>query len=167
MSDTVSFILKSSTTQTIGVLKSILAKLAAHAAATSVEEAVFLSARLYPDMLPLTRQVQIACDTVARGAARLAGLDMPSFPDTETTTAELIARCDKTLAYVADVSDAAIDANERVTLQIPIGQATMPMEGRQYLSGFILPNLHFHATIAYGLMRSQGVALGKRDFLVP
>ena len=167
MSDTVSFILKSSTIQTLGALKSILEKTGAHAAAVNVEESVFLSARLYPDMFPVTRQVQIACDTMARGAARLAGLDMPSFPDTEITIAELCARCDKALAYVAGVSDSAIDANEKVVLQIPIGQATMPMEGRQYLSSFILPNLHFHAAIAYGLLRSQGVALGKRDFLVP
>lgn len=167
MSDTVSYILKSSTAQTIGALKSILGKAAAHAADVKVDESVFLSARLYPDMFPVTRQVQIACDTVARGAARLAGLDMPSFPDTETTIAELIARCEKTLAYVEGVESAAIDATERTTLQIPIGQATMPMEGRQYLQSFVLPNLHFHAAIAYGLLRSQGVVLGKRDYLMP
>ena len=167
MSDTVSYILKASTNQTIGALKSILGKAAAHAANIKVEESVLLSARLYPDMFPVTRQVQIACDTVARGAARLAGLEMPAFPDTETTFAELIERCGKAIAYVEGVSSDAIDATERTVLQIPIGPNTMPMEGRQYLSTFILPNLHFHAAICYGLLRMQGLEVGKRDYLMP
>ncbi|MCA8900306.1 MAG: DUF1993 domain-containing protein [Hyphomonas sp.] len=167
MSDTVSFTLKSSTNQTIGALKSILGKAAAYAGEKGFDEKVVLAARLCPDMFDLTHQVQIACDTVARGAARLAGLDMPSFPDTETSIVELMDRCARTIDYVNGVDNAAIDANARVTLQIPIGQATMPMEGRQYLASFILPNLHFHAAIAYGLLRHQGLQVGKRDFLVP
>jgi hypothetical protein len=118
-------------------------------------------------MFALPRQVQIACDTVTRGAARLAGKEMPSFPDTEQTFAELIARCQKAIDYVNAVDDAAIDATARTTLQIPMGQATMPMTGEQYLSGFILTNLHFHAAMAYGLLRTQGVQIGKRDYLVP
>lgn len=167
MSDTVSYILKSSANQTLGALASVLAKAKAHAETTKVDEANFISARLYPDMHALPKQVQIGCDITARGAARLAGLDMPSFPDTETTFDELIARCHTALDFVNGVDDAAIDANEKVVLQIPMGPDTMPMEGRQYLSSFILPNLHFHAAIAYGLLRHQGVVLGKRDFLVP
>lgn len=167
MTDTVSYILKSSTNQTLGALKSILGKASAYIAEKSFDEKVVIGARLYPDMLDFTRQIQIASDTVARGAARLAGLDMPSFPDTETTIAELVERCSKAIDYVNGVDNAAIDANARVTLQIPIGQATMPMEGRQYLSTFILPNLHFHAAIAYGLLRHQGLQIGKRDFLMP
>lgn len=167
MSDTVSYILKSSTTQTIGAMRTILGKAADYAASINADESVLLSARLYPNMLPATRQVQIACDTVARGAARLAGLDMPSFPDTETTIAELIDRCTRAIEYVEHVDSAKIDANERVTLDIPIGSATMPMEGRQYLSTFVLPNLHFHASILYALLRMQGMDIGKRDFLMP
>ena len=167
MSNTVSDILKSSTAQTLGALRSILGKAADHAGARKIDESVLLSARLYPDMHPATRQVQIACDTVARGAARLAGIDMPSFPDTETTIAELIDRCTRAIDYVNSVDDAKMDANTLVTLQIPLGPNTVPMEGRQYLSSFVLPNLHFHAAICYGLLRMQGLEIGKRDFLVP
>lgn len=167
MTNMVSYILKASTAQTLGALKGILIKGEAHARALNVEDKVLLSARLYPDMFDVTRQVQIACDTVARGAARLAGIDMPSFPDTEQGFAELIARCEKAIAYVNSVDDAKIDANADVTLQIPMGPNTVPMEGKAYLSGFVLTNLHFHAAMAYGLLRKQGVALGKRDFLVP
>lgn len=164
---TVSHILKASTNQTLGALKGLLQKGEAYARSLNVEDSVILSRRLYPDMLDLTRQVQIACDSVARGAARLAGQDMPSFPDTEQTFPELIARCEKSIAFVNSVPDDKIDANTNVVLQIPLGPVTMPMEGRAYLTGFILTNLHFHAAIAHGLLRTQGVGIGKRDFLTP
>lgn len=164
---TVSYSLKSSTHQTLGALKGMLMKGEAYARKLNLEDSVLLSARLYPDMFDLKRQVQIACDTVARGAARLAGQDMPEFPDTEQTFAELIARCQKAIDYVSSVPDGKIDATTNVVLQIPMGTNTMPMEGRAYLSGFILTNLHFHAAIAYALLRKQGLGLGKRDYLVP
>ncbi|PKP83409.1 MAG: DUF1993 domain-containing protein [Alphaproteobacteria bacterium HGW-Alphaproteobacteria-18] len=164
---TVSHILKASTTQTLGALKGMLIKGEAYARKLNVEDKVLLNHRLYPDMFDLTRQVQIACDTAARGAARLAGLDMPEYPDTEQTFPELIARCEKAIAYVNGVENAKIDANTNVTLQIPMGANTMPMEGKAYLSGFILTNLHFHSAIAYALLRQQGLGLGKRDYLVP
>lgn len=167
MTTTVSFILKASTAQTLGALKGILAKGQAHAKALNCDEAAILAQRLYPDMFDLPRQVQIACDTVARGAARLAELDMPSFPDTEKTFEELIARCDKAIAYVNGVEDAKIDATAQKTLQIPVGPNTIPMTGQQYLQSFILTNLHFHAAMAYGLLRKQGVQIGKRDYLMP
>lgn len=167
MTTTVSYILKSSTQQTLGALKGLLAKGEAYAALIKCEEAAMLAQRLYPDMFALPRQVQIACDTAARGAARLAEMDMPSFPDTEQTFAELIARCDTAIAYVNAIDDAKIDATASKTLQIPMGQATMPMTGQQYLQSFILPNLHFHAAMAYALLRMQGVQIGKRDYLVP
>ena len=163
----VSYQLKSATNQTLGALKGILAKGEAYAGALKCEESALLSQRFYPDMFALPRQVQIACDTVTRGAARLAGKEMPSFPDTEQTFAELIARCQTAIDYVNTVDDAAIDATARTTLQIPMGQATLPITGEQYLSGFILTNLHFHAAMAYGLLRTQGVPIGKRDYLVP
>ncbi|HAY06728.1 MAG TPA: DUF1993 domain-containing protein [Hyphomonas sp.] len=167
MTTTVSYILKKSTEQTLGALKGLLSKGEAYAKAINCDEAGVLAQRLYPDMYALPRQVQIACDTVARGAARLASLDMPSFPDTEQTFAELIARCDKAIAYVNSVDDAKIDATTKTTLQIPMGSVTLPMTGEQYLQGFILTNLHFHAAMAYALLRKQGVQIGKRDYLVP
>jgi hypothetical protein len=167
MTTTVSYILKSSTNQTLGALKGLLAKGQAYAGTLKCDEAAILSQRLYPDMYALPRQVQIACDTAARGAARLAEIEMPSFPDTEQTFAELIARCQKAIDYVNAVDDAMIDATAQKTLQIPMGQASMPMTGQQYLQSFILTNLHFHAAMAYGLLRMQGVQVGKRDFLVP
>jgi hypothetical protein len=167
MTTTVSYILKSSTNQTLGALKGLLAKGEAYAGALKCEQAAMLAQRLYPDMFALPRQVQIACDTVTRGAARLAEIEMPSFPDTEQTFAELIARCQKAIDYVNAIDDAKIDATAQKTLQIPMGQATMPMTGQQYLQSFILTNLHFHAAMAYGLLRMQGVQIGKRDFLVP
>ncbi len=167
MTTTVSYMLKSSTHQTLGALKGVLAKGETYAGNLKCEEAAILSQRLYPDMFALPRQVQIACDTAARGAARLAELEMPSFPDTEQTFAELIARCQKAIDYVNAVEDAKIDATAHKTLPIPMGQATMQMTGQQYLQGFILTNLHFHAAMAYGLLRMQGVPIGKRDFLVP
>lgn len=167
MSDAISYMLKTSATQTLGAMASILRKAADHAVATEVDESVFLNHRLSPDMFPLTRQIQIMTDTVARGGARLAGLDMPSTPDTETSFAQLIARCHDRLAYVMDLDDAAIDANARVKLEIPLGPMTVNWEGRQYLATFVLPNLHFHAATAYGLLRAQGVKIGKRDFLMP
>ncbi len=167
MTDTVSTILKLSTNQTLGAMASVLAKGKQHAETTKVDGAVFLAARLYPDMHALPRQVQIGCDVAARGAARLSGAEIPSFPDTETTFDELIARCKTAIDYVNAADSAAMDANERVTLQIPMGDQTMPMEGRQFLSSFILPNMHFHAAITYSLLRMQGVVIGKRDFLMP
>lgn len=167
MTTTVSYILKASTNQTLGALKGILAKGKAHAASIKCEENALLSQRLAPDMYPLPRQIQIACDTAARGAARLAEIDMPSFPDTEQTFDELIARCDKAIAYVNGIDDAKIDATAARTLEIPMGPATMQMTGAQYLQSFVLTNLHFHAAIAYALLRTQGVQIGKRDYLVP
>lgn len=167
MTTSVAYQLKSATNQTLGALKGLLAKGEAYAGILKCEETAILAQRLYPDMFAIPRQVQIACDTVARGAARLAGLDTPSFPDTEQTFAELIARCQKVIDYVNAVDDAKIDATAKTTLQIPMGQATLPMTGEQYLSGFILTNLHFHAAMVYALLRMQGVEIGKRDFLVP
>ncbi|MEC7290543.1 MAG: DUF1993 domain-containing protein [Pseudomonadota bacterium] len=166
MGDTVSFMLKSATAQILPAMASTLRKGRESAIDRSVAEDVILSARLAPDMLPLLNQYQLAADTAARGAARLAGHDMPSFPDEETSVDELLERLDKTNAYVQGFEDADLDANERTVLEIPLGPMTVHWEGRQYLSTFVLPNLHFHATIAFALLRHQGVEIGKRDFLM-
>lgn len=167
MSSLVSFTLKSSAQQTLGALAGILKKAEAHAEAAGVEESVYLNARLYPDMFPMIRQVQIASDVVKRGGERLAGLEPTSTPDEETSFAQLIKRCQSANAAVQGLNDDALDANETVTMQIPLGEQTMPMEGRLFLTNFVLPNMHFHAAMAYGLLRHQGVTLGKRDFLIP
>jgi uncharacterized protein len=166
MSDALSTILKSSSQQSLGALRGMIMKAETHARALKVDDAVLLAARLYPDMLGATRQVQIACDTAARGAARLSGMDTPSFPDVETDFPALLNRCDAAIAFVAASDAQKIDANDAVTLQIPMATTTMQMTGRNYLTSFVLPNLHFHAAIFYALMRQQGVPVGKMDFLV-
>lgn len=167
MSDTLSFMLKSASAQMMASLGAILSKAADHAKAEEIEESVLLNARLYPDMFPMCRQIQIATDILGRGGARVAGRDMPSNPDTETSFSELIARTARVDAYVQELDSAAIDANARVVLEVPMGKDNMmQLEGRAYVSGFVLPNLHFHSATAYGLLRHQGVRLGKRDFLM-
>jgi hypothetical protein len=129
---------------------------------------VFLNFRLFPDMFPLTRQVQIATDQVTRGAARLADVDLPAFPDVETTFAQLIERTQNANAYVQAASAEAIDGRTDTVISIPIGGGQeLPMPCSAYLSSFILPNLYFHAATAYNILRHNGVLLGKRDFLRP
>jgi hypothetical protein len=167
MSDTLSFMLKSSSAQMMNSLAHILNTAKSHAVAHEIDEAVFLNARLFPDMFPLLRQVQVGSDILGRGGARVSGIDMPSNPDTETSIDELVDRAERVNTYVQALDSSAIDANERVTLNVPVGKdATMPMEGRAYVSSFVLPNVHFHVTTAYALLRHQGVKLGKRDFLM-
>lgn len=148
-------------------MASFLQKGADHAAAVEVEESVLLARRLAPDMFPLTRQIQIATSIMMRGAARLAGVEAHELEDTETSFAELIARCHRANDYVQGLDAVAIDTNACVKMEIELGPMTVNWEGREYITLFTLPNLHFHATTAYGLLRAQGVGLGKRDFLMP
>ena len=165
MSELISYMMKSASGQILPAMVGTLKKAKAYIAEREIEESVLLSARLFPDMHPLLRQYQMAADAAARGAARLAGLEMPSFPDTETNIDELAARLEATSAFIQSVDDAALDASALKVLEIPLGPMTVNWEGRQYLSTFVLPNLHFHASIAFALLRHQGVAIGKRDFL--
>lgn len=168
MSFTPSVVLKTSTGQMLACLGSILKKGAAHAEATKVPEEVFLNFRLYPDMFPLSRQVQIACDNACRGAARLAGSQLPSFPDTETTFAQLVERTQKAIDFVQGASSEAIDARVDETITFPIGASReMSMPAGQFLLTFTLPNVYFHAATAYDILRHNGVVLGKTDFLRP
>jgi hypothetical protein len=167
MTDMLSFMVKSAAAQMTNSMASVLKKAADHAKDKGIEESVLLNARLFPDMFPAVRQYQIATDVLGRGAARLAGVDMPSNPDTETSFAELIARCGRVGEYVDGLDSAAMDANADTTLQIPMGPDTvMPMQGKAYVSSFVLPNSHFHAATGYALLRHQGIALTKRDFLM-
>lgn len=166
MSTTISYMLKSAVGQILPAMASTLKKGQAFGADKNIDDAALLATRLYPNMSPLLNQYQLAADTAARGAARLAGRDMPSFPDTETSVDELVARLTATNDYVQGFSDAELDANAQTELEIPLGPMTVNWEGRQYLSTFVLPNIHFHASIAFALLRQQGVEIGKRDFLM-
>lgn len=166
MGDTISFMLKSATGQILPAMASTLKKGRAYAIDKGVEESVLLSARLFPDMMPLLSQYQMAAETPARAAARIAGLEMPSFEDTESSVDELLERLEKCNQFVQAIDDDDLDARERTVMEIPLGGMTVNWEGRQYLSTFVLPNLHFHASIAFALLRHQGVEIGKRDFLM-
>jgi hypothetical protein len=151
----------------LGCLKSILQKAAAHAAAKKIDEAVFVNARLAPDMLPLTGQVQIATDFARGTSARLAGSEMPKVEDNEKTFAELTARIDAAIAYVKTMSAAQIDGSESRQVTRKVGGIEMTFSGQDYLIKFALPNFYFHVTTAYAILRHNGVDVGKMDFLGP
>jgi uncharacterized protein len=135
-------------------------------AATQKPEAELIEARLAPDMHSLARQIQIASDTAKGAVARLAGSEAPAMPDTETTFAELKDRCDKTIAYLRSIEGAALEtgATREIVMTFPNGGG-MRMDGLTYLTGFVLPNFYFHASMAYAILRAQGIEIGKFDFL--
>jgi len=150
----------------LGNLDKILDKALVFAQRKEFEPSVLLDARLAPDMLAFTRQVQIACDMAARGVARLSGTDVPSFPDTETTIPELKARIAKALAFVNSVPAAKYAGCEQREIVFTTRRGEQKFDGLGYLRDFILPNLFFHITTAYAILRHNGVELGKNDFLV-
>jgi hypothetical protein len=136
------------------------------AIAEGKDEATLMEARLAPDMRPLPAQFQMASDSAKNGIARLAGIEAPAMPDTESSFAELKARCDATIAFIQGVDPGKFDgaADREVVIKFPNGQGYR-FVGRHYLTGFALPNFYFHATTAYAILRAQGVNLGKPDFL--
>jgi uncharacterized protein len=140
-------------------------KAEAHAAAKKFEPQVLLNARLAPDMLPFTKQVQIACDSAKFGVARLSGVDAPKFDDTEATFAELRQRIAKTLDYVRSVPAAKIDGTETKDVVVPRRDGSMTLKGEFYLKHYVLPNVFFHVMTAYALLRHNGVELAKADYL--
>ncbi|MEO1252593.1 MAG: DUF1993 domain-containing protein [Pseudomonadota bacterium] len=146
-------------------LDKVLEKAAAHCKARDIEESVFLNWRLAPDMFPLVRQVQIATDFPARGLSRLAGADLPSMPDEETSFAELRERIKKAREHIDALSDEAINADPDQPITVPAGKEEMTFPRLAFLQHFVLPNLYFHVTTAYAILRSLGVEIGKRDFL--
>ena len=150
---------------TLSALAKILDKVAAHCEARKIDPAVLLGMRLYPDMLPLTKQVQLTSDFAKNTIGRLTG-EPPKFPDEEKTIAELKARIARTLDYIKSVTPAQIDAAVDKDVTFPIGpQQTMTLKGADYLIGFALPNFYFHASTTYDIFRHAGVEIGKRDFL--
>jgi hypothetical protein len=146
-------------------LRAILEKGEAHAAAKNFKPEVLLNDRLAPDMLPLTKQVQIATDGVKGCTARLAGVDVPKFEDNEATFAELYARIDKTLAFINGIKPEQIDGSEAKDISLPSPRGAMEFKGQPYLLFFVHPNLYFHCTTAYAILRHNGVEIGKMDFL--
>lgn len=144
-----------------------LGKAEDHAAAKKFDTAVYLSSRLAPDMLAFKTQIQIACDGAKFCVARLAGVDAPKFDDSETTLAELRDRVSATIAFVKSVPAAQIDGSDDKDIVVPRRDGPMTMKGEAYLKNFVLPNFFFHVTTAYALLRHNGVAIGKSDYLGP
>jgi hypothetical protein len=149
----------------LGNLAAILDKSAAFAEAKKIDPSVLLGYRLAPDMLSLTRQVQIAADHAKRGAARLAGIEAPAYEDNEASFAELKARIDKTVAFINTVKPAQIDGSEAREITLKLGGNSKTLTGQTYLLHNALPNFFFHVTTAYAILRHCGVEIGKSDFL--
>ena len=146
-------------------LSSILNKAVAQAEADRTNPTALLAARLAPDMYPLTRQIQITSDTAKGCAARLAGLEVPSFPDTETTFPELQARVAKTIEYLQSVKPEQVAGSENRTITLKFPKRTLEFTGCEYLTGFVLPNFYFHLTTAYDILRHKGIQIGKMDYI--
>lgn len=142
-----------------------LVKAEAHAGEKKFEPSVYLSARLAPDMLPFTKQIQIACDAAKFCVARLAGVEAPKFDDDEASLADLRERVKKTIDYVQSVPARQIDGSDEKDVSVPRRDGAVVMKGEAYLKSFVLPNFFFHVTTAYALLRHNGVDLGKGDFL--
>jgi len=152
-------------TRQLNNLTAILEKGAAHAEAKKIDPKVLLNSRLFPDMFPLVRQIQIATDTARAGAARLAGVEVPAQEDNETTFPELVARIRKTIAYLETLKAEQFEGSEDRTVSWQTRSSTKTMQGLPYLQNHLLPNLYFHITTTYNILRHSGVELGKMDFL--
>jgi hypothetical protein len=146
-------------------LKAILEKAKAHALEHKIEESVYTTARLYPDMLPLTRQVQIATDIARSGAARLAGVEPPVYEENEKTFDDLTARVQRTLDYMAGLDASAFEGSATREITRPVRGQPHTFTGANYLQQFALPNVYFHVATTYGILRHNGVPLGKADFI--
>ncbi len=146
-------------------LSAILKKAATHAEAKKIDPAVLVNARLYPDMFPLSRQIQIATDHARGAGARLAGLERPAYADDETTFDELQARIANTIAYLQALKPAQVDGSEERAVTIPIRGKDTTFKGQAYLFDFAWPNFYFHSVTTYAILRHNGVELGKSDFI--
>ncbi len=146
-------------------LSAILKAAEAHVSAKGLDPATLIEAKLAPDMFALARQVQIATDGVKGGVGRLAGMEVPSYPDTETTFPELQERIARTIAFIQSVPADKIDGTEDKTIILKLGPSEMEFTGQPFLLHFVIPNFFFHVTTAYAILRANGVEIGKRDFL--
>jgi len=149
----------------LGTLSDLLGKGADHAAASGGDPAALLALRLAPDMFPLTRQIQIASDAAKGGVARLAGIEVPSFADEETSFPELRERIARTVAFVESVPAELIDGSEERRITLKAGPREFEFRGQDFLLHFVLPNFFFHVTTAYAILRHGGVPVGKMDYL--
>jgi len=146
-------------------LSHILKKGEAYAVAKQVAPAVLLNSRLFPDMYPLTRQVQIATDMSKGAGARLANIEIPKYDDNETTFGELQERIAKTVAFLDSIKPAQLDGAEAKQVELLVRKQKMEFTGLQYLTSWVLPNVYFHSATAYDILRHNGVELGKSDYL--
>ena len=151
--------------RTLNNLVGILEKGAKYAESKKIEPSVLVNSRLFPDMFPLSRQVQIASDIAKRGVAQLAGMEAPKFEDNETTFAELIDRIQKTISYLDTFKPDQVDGSEERTITLQMPNNTLSFQGMPFLLYFVLPNVYFHVTTAYDILRHCGVELGKLDYL--
>jgi hypothetical protein len=146
-------------------LAAILEKAAAHSEARKIDPAVLANFRLYPDMLPLAKQIQIASDSAKGGVARLAGGEPPKYEDNEASIPEFVARLRKTVAYLETIKPEQLDGSEDKTVTWKTQTSTRTMQGMPYLLSHVTPNVYFHVTTAYAILRHCGVEIGKQDFL--
>jgi uncharacterized protein len=146
-------------------LSALIEKADAHGAAKKIDPAALTAFRLYPDMFPFTRQVQIACDTAKGAVARLAGIEIPKHEDVEQTFAELKSRIAKTIDFIESVKPERVDGSEEKEIVLPMRSGERRFKGMQYLLGFAYPNFYFHVTTAYNILRHNGVEIGKADFI--
>jgi hypothetical protein len=152
--------------QTLGALSGIITKAEAHCEAKKIAPEILLGARLYPDMLPLSKQVQIACDFAAKSCARLTQSEVPSTPDTEKTFDELKQRIASTIDYVKAFKPAQFEGADAKEVTFPVGpNNSITLKGQEFINRFSFPNFYFHAATAHGILRHNGVEIGKRDFL--
>lgn len=149
----------------LGNLSKFLDKAAAFAETKKFDVSVLLNARLAPDMFTLTRQVQIACDMIKGAAARLSGTEIPKYEDNETTVAELKARIAKTLAFANGVGAAKFTGSEDRDIVLQVRGNELRLKGLNYLRDYVFPNMYFHVTTTYAILRHNGVELGKPDFI--
>ena len=149
----------------LGQLAFVLNKALADAVARKIEPTVLVQSRLAPDMLPLAKQVQIACDTAKLAVARLSGQTAPPFEDNETTFEQLAERIAKTLAFIGSVPATAFEGSEERAVTVGSGERERRFNGQDYLLHFALPNLFFHITTAYAILRHNGAPIGKNDYL--
>ena len=151
--------------RTLNNLVGILEKGATYAESKKIDPSVLVNSRLYPDMFFLSKQVQIASDIAKRGAAQLAGVEAPKFEDNENTFPELIDRIQKTISYLDTFKPDQVDGSEERTITLQMPNNTLSFQGMPFLIYFVLPNVYFHVTTAYGILRHCGVEVGKLDFL--
>ena len=146
-------------------LKVIIEKAVVYAEIKKIAPSVLINARLYPDMFPLVRQIQIATDVAKGAVSRLAGLEPPKYEDNESTFTEIVARIDKTIALLESFKPNQIDGSEDKTIALPMHDKTVNFQGLPYLLDFVLPNVYFHVATVYAILRHNGVEIGKKDFL--